>query len=30
MYYKDLIDDSKGNSISLWKILDELAKLKKK
>ena len=26
-YYKDLIDDSYGNSSSLWKILGELANL---
>ena len=29
-YYKDLIDDSKGNSSTLWKIIGELANLKKK
>ena len=28
-YYKDLIDDSKGNSSTLWKIIGELANLKK-
>ena len=28
-YYKDLIDDSYGNSSSLWKILGELANFKK-
>ena len=29
-YYKKLIDDSKGNSSTLWKIIGELANLKKK
>ena len=28
-YYKDLIDDSNGNSSNLWKILGELANFKK-
>ena len=28
-YYKDLIDDSKGNSSTLWKFIGELANLKK-
>ena len=28
-YYKDLVDDSKGNSNTLWKIIGELANLKK-
>ena len=28
-YYKDLIDDSKGNSSTLWKFIGELATLKK-
>ena len=28
-YYKDLIDDNTGNFSTLWKIIDELANLKK-